>query len=205
MVNVWQGVLGTRTGCSAGWPMECPTTCLGGEDFLCQPARLSVARGDTASIQELVGGINQSAISLLMEVFVRTGTEAAALDNPGEAGGLVSHLGDVHIVWLLLEHVMEHVEPTRLPALLQARIPVCVGDLNISVCIFVFSFLGPVGGSQGSWLHFLHPASGKFSYKAIQGLGVSVPHQSIEIGQRWVPTELGLRQVIYSRNCWVSQ
>ena len=27
---MWRGVLGTRTGCSAGQPTECPTTCLGG-------------------------------------------------------------------------------------------------------------------------------------------------------------------------------
>ena len=113
-------------------------------DLLYQPARLSVARGNTASIQQLVSGVYQSAVSLLVEVFARTGVEAVALDKPGEAGGLVSHLWDVHIVWLLLEHVVEDVEPTRLPALLQARIPVHVHDLNISFHILVFSFLGPV-------------------------------------------------------------
>ena len=165
-------------------------------DLLCQPVRPSVACRNTTGIHELVGGFNQGATSLLVEVLAGAGAEAVALDDPGEAGGLVSHLGDVHVVWLLLEHVVEHSEATRLPVLLQARVPVGVHDLNIIFCILVFSFLGPVRGSQGSWLHFLHPTGGKFANKAVQGLSVNVPHQSIKIGQRRVPTKLALRQIV---------
>ena len=112
--------------------------------LLCRPARPSVAGRDTASIHQLVSGINESGISWLVEVFTRAGAEAPALADPGQAGGLVSKLGDLHSVWLLLKHVMEHVKPTRFPALLQARVPICVGDLNISLRVLVLSFLGLV-------------------------------------------------------------
>ena len=113
-------------------------------DLLCWPVRPSVAGGDTASIQQLVGGIHQCGISRLVEAFVGTGAEAAALDNPREAGGLVSNFGDLHSVWLLLEHVVQHVKPTCFPALLQARVLICICDLNFGFCVLVFSFLGPV-------------------------------------------------------------
>ena len=58
-------------------------------------------------------------------------------------GGLVSELGDVHSVWLLLQHVMEHIESAYFPVCVQAGIPAGVGDQHICLGIFVFSFLGP--------------------------------------------------------------
>ena len=90
-------------------------------DLLCWPVRPSVAGGHTASIHQLVGSFNESGVGWLVAVFVGAGVEASSFDNPGQTDGLVSKLGDLHSVWLFLKHVMEHIQATCFPALLQGQ------------------------------------------------------------------------------------
>ena len=100
-------------------------------DLLGQPVRPSVAGGHMARVHQLVHGLDENGSSLFVAVFVGTGVVAPSFDEPGETGDVVSKLGQFHSVWLVLEHVIEDGETACFPALLQARVPVCVGDHDV--------------------------------------------------------------------------
>ena len=89
-------------------------------DLLCWLVRPSVAGRHTASVHQLVHGLNKSSSSLFVAVFVGTGVVAPSFDEPGERGDIVAKLGQPHSVRLVLEHVIEDSESTCFPALLQA-------------------------------------------------------------------------------------
>ena len=76
-------------------------------------------------------GLDKSGSSLFVAMVAGTGAVAPSFDKLGETGDFVSKLGQFHSVWLVLEHVIEDCESTCYPALLQARVPVHVGDYNV--------------------------------------------------------------------------
>ena len=116
-------------------------------DLLWWPVGLSVAVRHAACIHQLVHHVlNDSGSSLLVAVGMDASTVTLSFDEPGEAGNVIAKLGELHILWLVLEHVVQDCESTCFPVLLQARIPTCVGHQGVrsgQSVVLVLALAGP--------------------------------------------------------------
>ena len=65
-------------------------------DLLCQPEGPSVASRHTASVHQLVHGLDESGSSLFVAVGMGTSAVAPSFDVLGEAGDVVAELGQFH-------------------------------------------------------------------------------------------------------------